>query len=105
MTKLITMIRCTVILLLVFSGSTIAADAVKCEKLRWKIVQTGTPAIYRGSVKAGTADVIYIEVRKSNKVIGQSMGFPNPAGTWEIVVYGDRDIKKKYGEKFICAKY
>ncbi len=81
------------------------ADVVKCQDLRWKLVTKGRPAIYRGYVKAGTVDVIHVEVRKSSGVIGQGMGFPNPGGNWEIYVYGDRNIKKSHREIFYCEKF
>lgn len=81
------------------------ADVVKCQDLRWKLTAKGTPGIYRGYVKAGSVDVIHVEVRNSSRVIGQGMGFPNPGGNWEIYVYGDYNIKKSHREKFYCEKF
>ena len=78
---------------------------VECEKLKWKLTVAGRPAIYRGTVEPGTADVIYVEVRSSRGLIGQNYGFPNPGGTWEIMVWGDSNIRKGHREKFYCEKY
>lgn len=78
---------------------------VTCEDLRWKLAVRGTPAVYRGTLKPGTVDVIYVEVRNSRGLIGQNFGFPNPGGSWEIMVWGDYNIKKKHREKFLCEKY
>ena len=81
------------------------AGVVKCEKLRWKLIEKGTPATYRGSIKAGSADYIEIEVRSSRRIIGQDTAFPNGGGNWEMYVYGDIDIRKQHKEKFYCHKY
>ena len=81
------------------------ANLVTCENLRWRITRTGRPAVYRGTVKPGTVDVIYVEVRSSRGLIGQNYGFPNPGGSWEIMVWGDYNILKKHREKFLCEKY
>ena len=81
------------------------ASLVTCENLRWRLTKTGRPAVYRGTVKPGTVDVIYIEVRDSRGLIGQNFGFPNPGGSWEIMVWGDYYIRKKHREKFLCEKY
>ena len=78
---------------------------VTCEDLKWKLTVRGKPAVYRGTVKPGMVDVIYIEVRNSRGLIGQNFGFPNPGGTWEIMVWGDYQIKTKHREKFLCEKY
>ena len=78
------------------------AGIVACEKLRWKLSRRGRPATYRGTLKAGSVDVIYVEVRNNAGLIGQGMGFPNPSGTWEIVVWGDYNIKNKHREWFYC---
>lgn len=79
-----------------------AAGVVECENLRWKLSRKGRPATYRGTLKAGSVDVIYVEVRNSAGLIGQGMGFPNPSGTWEIVVWGDYRIKNSHREWFYC---
>lgn len=78
---------------------------VECENLKWKLTLTGRPAIYRGTVEPGTVDVIYVVVRGSRGLIGQNYGFTNPGGTWEIMVWGDDNIRKKHREKFYCEKY
>jgi len=81
------------------------ASLVTCEDLKWKLAVSGKPAVYRGTVKPGTVDVIYVEVRNSRGLIGQNFGFPNPGGTWEVMVWGDYNIKKRHREKFLCEKY
>ena len=78
---------------------------VECGNLKWKLSVQGRPAIYRGTVEPGTVDVIYVEVRGSRGLIGQNFGFTNPGGTWEIMVWGDYNIRKKHKEKFYCEKY
>jgi hypothetical protein len=78
---------------------------VDCEKLKWKLAVSGTPATYRGTVDQGTVDVIYVEVRGSRGLIGQNYGFTNPGGSWEIMVWGDYNIRRKHKEKFYCEKY
>ena len=78
---------------------------VECDNLKWKLTLTGRPAIYRGTVEPGTVDVIYVEVRGSRGLIGQSYGFTNPGGAWEIMVWGDDNVRKKHREKFYCEKY
>lgn len=78
---------------------------VECEKLKWRLAVTGKPAIYRGTVEPGSVDVIYVEVRSSRGLIGQNYGFPNPGGSWEIMVWGDYNIRKGHREKFYCEKY
>jgi len=81
------------------------SSLVICEDLKWKLAVGGKPAVYRGTVKPGTVDVIYVEVRNHRGLIGQNFGFPNPGGTWEVMVWGDYNIKKKHREKFLCEKY
>ena len=81
------------------------ASLVTCEDLKWKLTKKGRPAVYRGTVKPGTVDVIYVEVRSSRGLIGQNFGFPNPGGAWEIMVWGDYNILKKHRERFLCEKY
>ena len=78
---------------------------VECENLRWKLAVAGKPAIYRGTVEPGVVDVIYIEVRSGRGLIGQNYGFPNPGGSWEVMVWGDYNIRKSHKEKFYCEKY
>jgi hypothetical protein len=78
---------------------------VECENLKWKLTVKGRPAIYRGTVEPGTVDVIYVEVRSGRGLIGQNFGFTNPGGTWEIMVWGDYNIRKRHKEKFYCEKY
>lgn len=78
---------------------------VECEDLKWKLTVKGRPAVYRGSVKPGTVDVIHIEVRNSRGLIGQNFGFPNPGGTWEVMIWGDSAIIKRHRETFYCEKY
>ena len=78
---------------------------VDCENLKWKLAVSGTPATYRGTVEPGTVDVIYVEVRGSRGLIGQNYGFTNPGGSWEVMVWGDHNIRRKHREKFYCEKY
>ena len=78
---------------------------VDCENLKWKLAVSGTPATYRGTVEPGTVDVIYVEVRGNRGLIGQNYGFTNPGGSWEIMVWGDYNIRRKHKEKFYCEKY
>ena len=78
---------------------------VDCANLKWKLAVSGTPATYRGTVDAGTVDVIYVEVRSGRSLIGQNYGFTNPGGSWEVMVWGDYNIRRKHKEKFYCEKY
>jgi hypothetical protein len=78
---------------------------VDCENLKWKLAVSGTPATYRGTVDPGTVDVIYVEVRSGRDLIGQNYGFTNPGGSWEVMVWGDYNIRRKHKEKFYCEKY
>ena len=78
---------------------------VDCENLKWKLAVSGTPATYRGTVDPGTVDVIYIEVRSGRDLIGQNYGFTNPGGSWEVMVWGDYNIRRNHKEKFYCEKY
>ncbi|MGI9318660.1 MAG: hypothetical protein ACR2QW_15130 [bacterium] len=87
------------------SSHLFAAKLVTCEDLKWKLAVKGKPAVYRGRVNPGTVDVIYVEVRNSRGLIGQNFGFPNPGGTWEVMVWGDYHIIKRHREKFLCEKY
>lgn len=87
------------------SSQLFPSKLVTCEDLRWKLAVSGKPAVYRGTVKPGTVDVIYVEVRSSRGLIGQNFGFPNPGGTWEVMVWGDYSISKRHREKFLCEKY
>lgn len=80
-------------------------EIVECENLKWKLTVAGRPAVYRGSVESGSVDVIYVEVRSGRGLIGQNFGFTNPGGTWEIMVWGDYNIRKSHKEKFYCEKY
>jgi len=78
---------------------------VDCENLKWKLSVSGTPATYRGTVDPGSVDVIYVEVRSGRNLIGQNYGFTNPGGSWEVMVWGDYNIRRKHKEKFYCEKY
>lgn len=78
---------------------------VECENLEWRLTVAGKPAVYRGTVEPGTVDVIYVEVRSGRRLIGQNYGFPNPGGAWEVMVWGDYNIRKNHREKFYCEKY
>jgi len=89
----------------VLSSRLFPVEIVKCKDLRWKLAVRGRPAIYRGTVKPGSVDVIYVEVRNSRGLIGQNFGFPNPGGAWEIMVWGDYNIKARHIERFYCEKY
>jgi len=78
---------------------------VECENLKWQLAVKGRPAIYRGTVKSGSVDVIYVEIRDNRGLIGQNFGFTNPGGSWEIMVWGDNYISTRHREKFYCEKY
>ena len=78
---------------------------VECEDLEWRLAVRGRPATYRGTIKPGSADIIYIEVRKGHNLIGQNFAFPNPGGAWEVMVWGDQLIRRNHREKFLCEKY
>jgi hypothetical protein len=78
---------------------------VDCENLKWKLAVSGTPATYRGTVDPGSVDVIYVEVRGSRGLLGQNYGFTNPGGSFEVMVWGDLNIRRKHKEKFYCEKY
>ncbi len=66
---------------------------------------SGTPATYRGTVDPGSVDVIYVEVRGNRGLIGQNDGFTTPGGSWEVLVWGDHDIRREHEEKFACETY
>lgn len=111
MNKLITLVLITLI-----SSPSFAIETVTCKKLWWKLTVEGKPATYRGTVKAGSADVIHIEVRKYYgkrlakdwgrfRTVGLAKGFPNPGGSWEINVWGDLKIDQDNRVKFFCEKY
>ena len=89
----------------ILSSSLFPSQIVECEDLKWKLTVKGRPAVYRGRVKPGTVDVIHVEVRNSRGLIGQNFGFPNPGGTWEVMVWGDSAIRKRHRETFYCEKY
>ena len=104
----------TIVLIALLSSPSFAVETVKCQKLWWKLTVKGKPATYRGTVKAGSANVIYVEVRKKIgrdiygdrfRIVGQAKGFPNPGGTWGITVWGDDKIDAKNFIKFHCEKY
>lgn len=96
-----------IVLLVFLSSPSFATETVECEDLQWKLVVTGAPGTYRGMVKAGSADVIYIEVRKRNGkiLIGQGMSFANTDGSWEIIIWADYNLKKSHRVRFYCEKY
>ena len=85
-----------------FSANALALDVVKCQNLRWKLIEKGTPATYRGSVKAGSAKVLDIEIRNSKGIIGQTKAFPNAGGNWQARVWGDYRIKRSHRVKIYC---
>lgn len=87
------------------SSHVLPPRVVDCEELEWRLAVRGQPATYRGTVKPGTADIIYIEVRKGQRLVGQNFAFPNPGGAWEVMVWGDHLIKRSHREIFYCEKY
>lgn len=87
------------------SSHVLPPEVVECEDLEYRLAVRGQPATYRGTVKPGSADIIYVEVRKGHKLVGQNFGFPNPGGAWEVMVWGDHFIKRSHREKFLCEKY
>jgi len=105
-----------IVLIALISSPSFAVEAVRCKNLWWKLTVEGKPAIFRGTVKAGTVDVIHIEVRKDYgkqwindweryRTIGLAKGFPNPGGSWEVTVWGDFKIDRLNLVKFFCEKY
>ena len=80
--------------------------AAKCEKLYWKQTQRSADyAKYRGKIKPGSADVVHLELYRNSKLVGQSLGYPNPNGTFQIAVFADQYIKRKFRPKFTCEKW
>jgi hypothetical protein len=57
------------------------------------------------TVKPDSGRVAAVEERNVKLFIGQGMGFPNPGGIWEIIVWGDYYIKNRDRLKFYCEKY
>ncbi len=94
-----------VIIALIMMPNVTLAAKVECSQLRWKLTETGRPGIYRGTVKPGSVDIIHIVMSNRKGVYGQAMGFPNPAGHWQIKVYGDYHVKKRHTERFYCEKF
>lgn len=96
-----------IVLLVFLTSPCFATETVECEDLQWNLVVTGAPGTYRGTVKAGSADVIHIEARKRNgkTVIGQGMSFVNTDGSWEIIIWADYNLKKSHRARFYCEKY
>ena len=84
----------------ILSSRSYISEMVDCKFLRWRLTVKGSPAIYRGTVKAGSADVIHVEVRSKDRIIAQDFGFPNPRGAWEIILWGDYKIAEKHKETF-----
>lgn len=87
------------------SSHVLPPEVVECKDLEWRLAVRGQPATYRGTIKPGSADIIYIEVRKGHRLVGQNFAFPNPGGAWEVMVWGDHLIKRSHREKFYCEKY
>lgn len=87
------------------SAHVLPPEVVECEDLEWRLAVRGKPATYRGTIKPGSADIIYIEVRKGHDLIGQNFAFPNPGGAFEVMVWGDHFIKRSHRENFLCEKY
>jgi len=67
------------------SSPLFTAKNVKCEKLRWKLSVRGTPAVYRGTVKPDTVDVVYVEVRGIRKT------FRVWPGSVDVIAVKDRN--------------
>lgn len=85
---------------------TITTGVGICKKLRRRLANKGGREYYYwGTVKPGSADVIYLIVRSNLGLIGQNFGFPNPDGTWEITIWGDYNVGNARTEKFYCEKY
>jgi len=89
-----------------FSGHSYAPGIGKCEKLRWRAAGKGGQEVYYwGTLKPGSADVIYVVVKSNLGLIGQNFGFTNPDGTWEITNWGDYSVGVTRKENFYCEKY
>ena len=89
-----------------FSGHSYAPGIGKCEKLRWRAAGKGDQEIYYwGTLKPGSADVIYVVVKSNLGLIGQNFGFTNPEGTWEITNWGDYSVGVTRKESFYCERY
>ncbi len=83
-----------------------APGIVKCKNLRWTLGNKGgLEYYYWGTLKPGSADVIYVVVTSNLGLIGQNFGFPNPDGTWEVTIWGDYNVGNTRKEKFYCEKY
>ena len=89
-----------------FSGHSYAPDIEECEKLRWRVAgKGGQEYYYWGTLKPGSADVIYVVVKSDLGLIGQNFGFTNPDGSWEITNQGDYRVGVSREENFYCEKY
>ena len=89
-----------------YSMRLFAPGIVKCRSLRWRLGNKGgLEYYYWGTLKPGSADVIYVVVKSNLGLIGQNFGFPNPDGTWGITIWGDYNLGNTRKEKFYCEKY
>ena len=98
------LVKIIVFTLALFVAGPAFSKVVDCVDLRWKLVKQGRPAIYRGSVKPGSAVHLQIEVRNKTRIIGQASAVPNGGGNWQMRVWGDYNIKKRHKERFYCHK-
>jgi hypothetical protein len=89
-----------------FSGHSYAPKIEKCKNLRWRVAgKGGREFYYWGTLAPGSADVIYLIVESNQGLIGQSFGFSNPDGTWEITIWGNYSMGTSRKEEFHCENY
>jgi len=89
-----------------FSKHSIALGIELCKGLKRRLANKGGREYYYwGTVKPGSADVIYLIVKSNLGLIGQNFGFPNPDGTWEITIWGDYNVGSTRKENFYCEKF
>ena len=86
-------------LILIFALPVYAGE---CENLNWKrIKRDGQYVTYRGHVKPGTS-IIHAELWRGDRIIGQALDLPNPAGNWEIFIIADYIVRGKDIPSFYC---
>lgn len=83
---------------------TSAAHAKPCEIERWKrdrLINPERAHVY-GRVAKGSATMIFIELWKRRKLIGESWTYINPRGVFDIEIYAKERISKKVRLRFSC---
>ena len=84
-----------------FASSSMADD---CDINWWRrdIVENNVVRYY-GELKKDSAEIVYVEVWQSRKLIGSSRSYVNPRGIFDVIVYTDKRVKKKSRPKFSCS--